>query len=370
MTVADLMMEFADAVRADRAANPGVAGDGTALELLIAPRFRSLVERILPEISAAPPTVLPEYERRGVGRPDLAFAYAATPARAFIELKEPSKLLDPERLRGHDKDQFARFSELPLWAFSNFVTIRLYRRDELIDEAQIVPARALEPQTSAAAANRLVGAQDTSGFVRILQTLAMAQPPAPRGPEEIAQTLAHAARLVRSVVAAQCEEGLDAIVSDVRADFNQTLFARAEAGGYDPSDADALFASAFAQTLIFGLLLAREAGGADVGANAYELLPNATYPLLRGTLRALTLDEVRGMLGASFDVSVDAVKFGRSSLAYASEWARSGSLPLRRLPPCIRPGGRSQIRRLLHSSGNRPIHRRRNRACVATGTSR
>jgi len=119
--------------------------------------------------------------------------------------------------------------------------------------------------------------------------------------------LAHAARLVRSVVTAQCQEGLDPIVSDVRADFNETLFARAEAGGYDPQDADAIFASAFAQTLIFGLLLAREASRADVGAQAYEQLPDATYPLLRGTLRALTLDEVRAMLGAAFDVALDAV---------------------------------------------------------------
>jgi hypothetical protein len=38
-----------------------------------------------------------------------------------------------------------------------------------------------------------------------------------------------------------------------------------------------------------------------------QQLPNATYPLLRGTLRALTLDEVRAMLGAAFDVTLDAV---------------------------------------------------------------
>ena len=118
--------------------------------------------------------------------------------------------------------------------------------------------------------------------------------------------LAHAARLVRSVVAAQCREGLDDVVSEVRADFNQILFARAEAGGYDPRDSDALFSSAFAQTLVFGLLLAREAGGEEAGPHAYEQLADATYPLLRGTLRALTLEEVRAMLGAAFD-AVDAV---------------------------------------------------------------
>lgn len=307
MPIAESIIAFADAVRRDRAANPGIAGDGTALELLLAPRFRTLIEEVLSDISAAPPAVLPEYERRGVGRPDLAFAQPARPARAFIELKEPRKLLDPDQLRGHDADQFERFCDLPLWAHSNFLSLRLYRRGVLIDQAEILPAAALEPDTPAATATRLINAQDHSGFERILHTLITAPPPVPRDPQEVAQVLAHAARLVRSVVAAQCEEGLDATVSDVRADFNETLFARAEAGGYDPSDADALFASAFAQTLVFGLLLAREAGGNDIDANAYQLLPNATYPLLRGTLRALTLDEVREMLGAAFDVTLDAV---------------------------------------------------------------
>ena len=119
--------------------------------------------------------------------------------------------------------------------------------------------------------------------------------------------LAHAARLVRGVVAAGCAAGLHGVLADVRAEFNETLFARAEAGGYDQAGSDALFASAFAQTLLFGLLLAREAGsGAEVDDQAYRLLPEGTYPLLRGTLRALTLDEVRAMLGAAFDVARDA----------------------------------------------------------------
>ena len=37
------------------------------------------------------------------------------------------------------------------------------------------------------------------------------------------------------------------------------------------------------------------------------MLPEGTYLLLRGTLRALTLDEVRAMLGVAFDVARDAV---------------------------------------------------------------
>jgi hypothetical protein len=309
MPIADLLVAFATAVRADRAANPGIAGDGTALELLIAPRFRTLVEESLAAIGIAhPPAVLPEYTLGGVGRPDLAFARTRQPARAFIELKEPRKLLTPTEWRGHDADQFRRFGELPLWGLSNFAAVQLYRRSELVDEAGIVPALTLEPTTPAARAERLIRDQDRGGFERILLALATAEQPAPKDAEAIAQVLAHAARLVREVVLAQCVEGLEGVLADVRADFNETLFARAEAGGYDTAGSDALFASAFAQTLIFGLLLAREAGGGrDVGTHAYQMLPAGTYPLLRGTLRALTQDEVLAMLGVAFDVGRDAV---------------------------------------------------------------
>ena len=307
MAISDSIIEFAGQVREDRGANPGAVGDGTALELLIAPRFQALIEAILPEIVGDAPNVLPEFRRPGVGRPDLAFVRPGTPARAFIELKQPSLALEPRQFTGHNADQFTRFCELPLWALCNFASIKLYHRSGLEAQADILPVATLDPGTSAAQATRLIRGFDTSGFVAILRVLAMASPPAPRDAQEIAAVLAQAARLTRSVVAAQCQEGLDDVVSRVRADFNETLFARAEAGGYDPADTDAGFSSAFAQTLVFGLLLAREAGQRDVGPQAHELLPNASWPLLRGTLRALTLDEVRNMLGVAFDVTVDAV---------------------------------------------------------------
>ena len=307
MFIADSIIEFASAVRADRSANPDAAGDGTSFELLLAPRFQTLLESILPQFTALPPNVLPEYRRRGVGRPDIAFAHHGGPARAFIELKQPGTALIPEQFTGHNADQFERFCELPLWALCNFLSITLYRRNEPVSWAEILPAPAIDPATRASVAARMIRNHDHGGFIDILRTLAQAQPIVPTSAQEAARVLACAARLVRSVVAAQCREGVDDVVSEVRADFNQILFARAEAGGYDPRDSDALFSSAFAQTLVFGLLLAREAGGKDAGAHAYEQLADATYPLLRGTLRALTLDEVRAMLGAAFDVTVDAV---------------------------------------------------------------
>ena len=306
--VQDRLIEFARDVRLDRRARAGaLAGDGTALELLIAPHFHRLLTDLLRERLPEGPRILPEYERQGIGRPDLAFARPGSPARAFIELKEPNKAIDRRRLRGHDADQFRRFQELPLWGLCNFHTLHLYRRDELLEIVVLLPATVLDPATADAAAERLIRRTDPAPFLTVLDTLAQAQPPRLRDAREIAESLAHAARLIREVVAAQCRAGAPPELAAVRSEFRDTLFAHPKAGGYDEEDETALFANAFAQTLAFGLLLAREAGRAEVDQSAYRQLPAGAYPLLRATLRALTQDEILDVLAASFDVVRDTV---------------------------------------------------------------
>ncbi|TQF82855.1 N-6 DNA methylase [Elioraea sp. Yellowstone] len=308
-SVHDALIAYADAIRKDRAANRGIAGDGTGLELLLAPRFQRLLEDALRLRfgAGAAVRVLPEYRKPGVGRPDIALAQAAQPARAFVELKAPDKGLRPAQLRGHDKLQFERFRALPLWGFCNFHTIHLYRRDAHDEEAMIVPASVLDPETPAATAERLIRGSDPAPFLAIVEKLALAQPPPMRTAQDVAEALAHAARLVRGITLDACREGAPAALDAVRAEFRDTLFAHAEAGGYDERDENALFANAFAQTLAFGLLLAREAAGGEVGQDAYRRLPEGSYPLLRATLRALTQDEIVEVLGAGFDVILDTV---------------------------------------------------------------
>lgn len=298
----EALIAYAAAIRQDRRANPSTSGDGTALELLLAPRMQALIERLLAARMPMAPQVLPEYRKRGVGRPDLAFKRAGEPARAFIELKQPNTALNPRQLRGHDADQFRRFRELPLWGFCNFHTVHLYRRGELLDQVVFLPALALDPETADPAAERLIRRHDPAALVSVLETLALAAPVAPNDAKEVAEALAQAARLVRGVVIDQCRAGAPPELDAVRADFRETLFAHAAAGGYDASDEDELFGNAFAQTLAFGLLLAREAAAKDVDRDAYRALPGGTFPLLQGTLRALTLDEILDLLGAAFDV--------------------------------------------------------------------
>lgn len=93
---------------------------------------------------------------------------------------------------------------------------------------------------------------------------------------------------------------------DVHAEFQTVLYAHPEAGGYPAQDFDILFASAFAQTLAFGLLLVREGSGRPVDATAYQHMPGE-HPLMRTALRVLTQAEILDVVGIGFTVLMDTV---------------------------------------------------------------
>jgi SAM-dependent methyltransferase len=311
---------YAKAVRDDLRANPGLLGDGSATELLIQPQFKSLVERLLPVVFPSSsvhtlPKILVEYSKKSIGRPDIAFVPTGSFARSFIELKEPSKSLNPSRLTGHDKEQFGRFCNLATWAFSNFHEIHQYARGELQQRAIIVPAESLDPDTSDAKATRLINAVDPSAFRQILETLVLAQPPVPKDGNEVAITIAYAARLVRDValdIAQQLPKAGSEAIGDamylVREEFRDILYARPAAGGHGTDeDFNHLFAHAFAQTLAYGLLLARESSGADLSYDAHDKLDGTIHPLLKVTLQALLQTQIRDDLGACLDVLLDTV---------------------------------------------------------------
>jgi hypothetical protein len=97
MTI-ELIIDYARRVRELRRAEP------TNLEQALAPAFQRLLEALLPRISANELIVVPEFATPGIGRPDIALKRAGQTARAFIELKAPTKPGDPTRYRDpHDK---------------------------------------------------------------------------------------------------------------------------------------------------------------------------------------------------------------------------------------------------------------------------
>jgi hypothetical protein len=287
-------------------------GAATHAELALAPTFKTLIDDLLPLVAAGPGLVtIPEYAKQDIGRPDIALVRPGQPPRAFIELKAPGKTLDPARWRdAHDKGQFARFRELPTWALSNFRGIQLYRRENLDLHTRIVPDRALDPETSDAKAAGLIASHDPTVLLEILGQLAIAQPPSPANAAQLAQYLAHGARLVRESVLERlhllaAEKQKDRPLQIVRDDFREVLYAHPEAGGYK-GEFDTLFSAAFAQTLAFGLLLVREATSAEVDTAAWQHMPDE-HPLMKTALRVLSEPEIVEQIGLGFDVLFDAV---------------------------------------------------------------
>ncbi|WP_310533845.1 hypothetical protein, partial [Novosphingobium sp.] len=129
-----------------------------ASEPALAPAFQELVTNLLPLLQAVPQlTVSPEFNKPGVGRPDIALIRPGQPARAFIELKAPAKNADPERWSGaHDKRQFERLQELAHWSASNFAEFHLFSRKDRLGSATIVPPHTLKADTPDKAADEAI----------------------------------------------------------------------------------------------------------------------------------------------------------------------------------------------------------------------
>ncbi|NUR46175.1 MAG: N-6 DNA methylase [Sphingomonas sp.] len=281
-------------------------------EPALAPAFQQLTTDLLPSVPAgAGLTVSPEYDKPETGRPDIALVRAGQLPRAFIELKLPKKHLEPTLWReAHDKRQFGRFRELPIWALSNFKSIRLFQRGHGETILSIVPEAALLPETSDSAAEALIKKHDASGLLELLSVLAQAQPPSPASAAQLAEFLAHGARLVRASVLERLTELRIAKISGrplqvVREEFRNVLYAHPEAGGYR-GEFDTLFSAAFAQTLAFGLLLVREATNKLVGPDSWKVMPEE-HPLLKTALRVLSEDEIVQQIDLGFDVLIDTV---------------------------------------------------------------
>ncbi len=289
-----------------------IRGGPTNIEQALAPSFKNLIDELLPTLpTGSGLTSIPEYSKPTIGRPDIALVRAGELPRAFIELKAPDKHLDPKRWRdAHDKRQFVRFGELPIWSLTNFGAIRFFRRDQGSLEVRVVPALALDPTTSDTKADAAIDAYDASSFLEILTQLAQAQPPSPSNAAELAEYLAHAARLVRASVVEQLSQ-LDAAKSKsapliaVREEFRNVLYAHPEAGGYR-GEFNTLFSAAFAQVLAFGLLLVREATNLPVDRDAWRHMPDE-HPLMKTALRVLSEDEIVEQIQLGFDIMFDTV---------------------------------------------------------------
>jgi len=208
-----------------------------------------------------------------LGRPDFVVLIDDLQV-GHIELKAPGKGANPSSFKGHDKKQWARFKNLPNLLYTDGTEWGLYREGELHKKRVRLVGDAHTDGEQA------IGDSNAAGLLELIGDFTSWKPIVPKSAKGLAQYLAPFCRLIRDDV-------LDALkakskpIEAIREDVKQLLF---------PDADDARFADAYAQTVVFALLLARIEGAQTLDLDeAIDGLSHG-HTLLSRSLEFLTDD--------------------------------------------------------------------------------
>jgi len=249
----------------------------------------SPLEALLQELAAilgVGITIIQQYSTGEIGAPDFCIKPAGK-SLAFLEAKEPDKPLD--HLRGRDKEQLEKYQELPNLLYTNFWDLRLFQEKNEVMQAALVPRPCLDP---AAPYTARLAAHDPAPALELLTRFFAYSLPYITKPAQLCQYLARAARLLRYAV----EEAMEVAppgspLGQIYSEFRDILFFE-----LDKKE----FADAYAQTLAYGLLLARQATGQTLTlTTAHAFISPEKHRLLAATLNLLAQPPVTAMVGWS-----------------------------------------------------------------------
>lgn len=203
-------------------------------------------------------------------RPDYAISVQNALA-GFIEVKAPGKGADPRRFRDrHDKEQWARLQSLPNLLYTDGNEFGLWRSGELVGELVRLTGDIEESGAQLSA---------TPALQILFEDFFRWQPTPPRTIKQLADTTARLCRLLRDEVEEQLGRE-DPALTHLAADWRRLLF---------PEATDKQFADGYAQSVTFGLLMARARGielGLGLERVAREL--TRTNSLIGSALRLVT----------------------------------------------------------------------------------
>jgi hypothetical protein len=206
-----------------------------------------------------------------LGKPDFA-AHDGKLLIGYVELKAPGKRANPDLYRGHDREQWERFKALPNIIYTDGNEWGLYREGK--PAAKLVRLRG----NVVADGERAVAAEDARDLFDLFVAFTSWTPIVPRKPKELAEFLAPYCRLIREEVLDALKDGPSPLRS-LKEEIQNLLF---------PDASDRQFADAYAQTVIFALLLANMEGADVLELNsAYETLA-PHHLLLSRSLQFLT----------------------------------------------------------------------------------
>lgn len=221
-----------------------------------------------------------------LGRPDFAAHDDQLPI-GYVELKAPGKGANPAVYKGHDKEQWKRFQSVPNLLYTDGNEWALYQDGELVEKHIRLTG---DVRTDGKAA---VSEANARALFNLLAKFIDWTPIVPKKPKDLAAYLAPFCRLIRDEVLDSLKDE-DSPMHSLRAEIQALLF---------PEATEGQFADAYAQTVVFALLLA-QMEGADVLdlRNAYDTLEHR-HSLLSRSLEFLTDKAARREISSSLSMT-------------------------------------------------------------------
>ena len=226
-----------------------------------------------------------------LGRPDYAVHLNKLLA-GYVELKAVGVGAAASRFRGRNREQFRRFSAIPNLLYTDGNEWALYRDGELAGKIVRLSGDVASEGKGA------VGPQDAHALEGLLRDFLMWQPFIPTDSKgridlrRFAELLAPLCRMLRDDVTDALKRP-DSPLVQLAQDWRQLLF---------PDAPDERFADAYAQTVLFALLLGRSEGADPLTLGSAENALAAQHNLLSRALQVLTDPHARADIAASLDL--------------------------------------------------------------------
>ncbi|MEI8078849.1 MAG: type ISP restriction/modification enzyme, partial [bacterium] len=220
-----------------------------------------------------------------LGRPDFALHAGITPI-GYIELKAPGKGVNPERFSGHDHRQWEKFKNVPNLLYADGNSWALYRDGKRIDAVVTLGG------DITADGKHAVSATAAASLFELLATFTSWTPVVPKKPSAIAAFLAPYCRLLRDEVTEALGDSASPM-HQLKGEVKDLLF---------PEASDEQFADAYAQTVLFALLLARMEGADTLDLNHACDTLNQEHLLLARSLQFLTDPVIRKEIEVALDM--------------------------------------------------------------------
>jgi hypothetical protein len=206
-----------------------------------------------------------------LGKPDFAVHEDLLPI-GYIELKAPGKGADPELYKGHDREQWGRFKNVPNIIYTDGNEWALYRNGGLIGKLVRFDGDICQKGKSA------ISSKNVAAVYQLLTDFVEWQPILPQNPKALAAFLAPFCLILREEVRDALKDTASPMHA-LKSEIKKLLF---------PDADDFQFADAYAQTVIFALLLAQMEGANVLDLfKAYKTL-ESHHLLLSRSLQFLT----------------------------------------------------------------------------------